>query len=73
MPNPAAVPGCPARRSRAGGTAGLSDLLDGTILFSMSSYVYQAVPWGIFVTAVRVVELGGSSFAQKRKNRAEFA
>lgn len=44
MPNPAAAPGCPAWRSRAGGTAGLPDLLDGTMLASIPC-VCQAVPW----------------------------
>ena len=46
-PNPAAAPGCPAWRSQAGGTAGLPDLLGGTILLPSMASVWQAVLWGL--------------------------
>ena len=46
MPGPAAAPGCPAWRSRAGGTAGLPDLLGGTMLLPSMASVWKAVLWG---------------------------
>ena len=46
IPSPAAAPGCPAWRSRAGGTAGLPDLLGGIMLLPSMAIVWKAVLWG---------------------------
>ena len=46
MPSPAAAPGCPAWRSRPGGTAGLPDLLGGTTLLPSMASVWKTVLWG---------------------------